>query len=229
MFVIPCLVAAAAVLAPASLAAQTTAPAAPGPNASYVGSSACQRCHAPIYERWRHTRMENVVRDPREHPDAIIPDLTRADPLVTFGRDQIAFVYGSKWKQRYFTKVGDDFYPLPAQWDVTHRQWRPYFVAAGTDRRTESAGKISESALRGHAMKPRTKPFALCLDNAGNEASLIVGKVYRTVPDARAAKDDLLRIIDESGEGYPFDIAQFALVDFPQAIRRKLLELQRAS
>mgnify|MGYP001170185150 FL=1 len=78
-------------------------------------------------------------------------------------------------------------------------------------------------------MRPPTKPFALCLDNADNEASLIVGKVYRIVPDARAAKDDLVRIIDESGEDYLFDKAQFAFVDFPQAVRRKLLALQRAS
>jgi hypothetical protein len=74
-----------------------------------------------------------------------------------------------------------------------------------------------------------SKPFALCLDNAGNEASLIVGKVYRIVSDARAAKDDLVRIIDESGEDYLFDKTQFALVDFPQAVRKKLLALQRAS
>jgi hypothetical protein len=77
-------------------------------------------------------------------------------------------------------------------------------------------------------MKP-SKPFALCLDNAGNEASLIVGKVYRIVPDARAAKDDLVRIIDESGEDYLFDKTQFAFVDFPQAVRKKLLALQKAS
>jgi hypothetical protein len=77
--------------------------------------------------------MANVVRDPKDHPDAIIPDLSRPDPLVTFTRGDIAFTYGSKWKQRYFTKVGDDYFPLPAQWDVTHRQWRPYNVAIGTD------------------------------------------------------------------------------------------------
>jgi hypothetical protein len=77
-------------------------------------------------------------------------------------------------------------------------------------------------------MKP-SKPFALCLENAGNEASLIVGKVYRIVPDARAAKDDLVRIIDESGEDYLFDKTQFAFVDFPQAVRKKLLALQKAS
>ena len=42
-------------------------------------------------------------------------------------------VYGSKWKQRYFKKVGDDFFPLPAQWDVTHQVWRAYNVKPGTD------------------------------------------------------------------------------------------------
>ena len=78
-------------------------------------------------------------------------------------------------------------------------------------------------------MKRLTKQFALCLKNTGNEASLILGKVYRVVPDARAAKDDLVRIIDESGDDYLFDKSQFAIVDFPQAVRRKILALQKAS
>ena len=73
------------------------------------------------------------------------------------------------------------------------------------------------------------KQFALCLENAGNEASLILGKVYRILPDAGAAKDDLVRIIDESGEDYLFDKRQFAFVDFPQAVRKKILALQKAS
>jgi len=47
-------------------------------------------------------------------------------------------------------------------------------------------------------MRRLTKRFALCLENAGNEASLIPGKVYQVIPDARAAKDDLVRLIDES-------------------------------
>jgi predicted CXXCH cytochrome family protein len=77
--------------------------------------------------------MANVVRDPREHPDAILPDLSKPDPLVHFTRDQIALVYGSLWKQRYFTKVGDDYYVFPAQWDITAHVWRRYFVENGTD------------------------------------------------------------------------------------------------
>lgn len=70
--------------------------------------------------------------------------------------------------------------------------------------------------------------FVLCLDNQGNEASLILGKVYATLPDPSAARDNLVRVIDDSGEDYLFDRSQFVPVDFPQAVRRKLLALQKA-
>ncbi len=96
-------------------------------SAHYVGSLACQKCHAQIYDRWKKTPMANVVRDPREHPDAIIPDLA-TNKVAPFKKEQVAFVYGSIWKQRYFTKVGDDYFPLAAQWDVANKTWRPYHV-----------------------------------------------------------------------------------------------------
>ncbi|HVJ54331.1 MAG TPA: cytochrome c3 family protein [Aliidongia sp.] len=99
----------------------------------YVGSESCKSCHAEIYARWQKTPMANVVRDPHQHPDAIIPDFSKPDPLLTFSKDDVSFVYGSVWKQRYFKKVGDDYFPLPAQWDVTHKIWRPYFVENGGD------------------------------------------------------------------------------------------------
>ncbi len=102
-------------------------------SAHYVGSAACQKCHTEIYERWKKTPMANVVRDPREHPDAIIPNLATNNVSPKFTEDQVAFVYGSLWKQRYFTKIGDDYFPEPAQWDVANKVWRPYFVPKGGD------------------------------------------------------------------------------------------------
>ncbi len=77
--------------------------------------------------------MANVVRGPRQYPDAILPDLSKPDPLVTFKPQDVALVYGSKWKQRYFTKTGNDYFVFPAQWDVAHQKWLPYFVRNGTD------------------------------------------------------------------------------------------------
>jgi predicted CXXCH cytochrome family protein len=101
-------------------------------SAHYVGSQACEKCHTEIYVRWKKTPMANVVRDPRTHPESIIPDLA-SNHVAKFSADQVAFVYGSLWKQRYFSKVGDDYFPLPVQWDVSHRTWRPYMVPAGGD------------------------------------------------------------------------------------------------
>lgn len=114
--------------------AAAPAPSPPPPaGRNYVGSAACRQCHASTYERWAKTRMANVVVDPREHPEAVIPDFTRTDPALTFSLADVAFVYGSKWKQRYFTKRGNDYYPLPAQWDIGNRVWRPYLVQPNTD------------------------------------------------------------------------------------------------
>jgi predicted CXXCH cytochrome family protein len=114
-------------------AAAPTIQTTPGTARTYVGSATCGDCHTSTYERWSKTRMANVVTDPRGRPQVVIPDLSKPDPLLTFKVEDIAFVYGTKWKQRYFTKVGDDYFPLPAQWDVTHRVWRPYFVQPNTD------------------------------------------------------------------------------------------------
>ena len=78
-------------------------------------------------------------------------------------------------------------------------------------------------------MKATTKPFALCIDNTDYAASLIPGKVYRVLPDPRAAKDDLVRIVDESGDDYLYHKSHFVFVDFPPAVKKKILALEGAA
>ena len=78
-------------------------------------------------------------------------------------------------------------------------------------------------------MKPPSKTFALCVDNTDYEASLIRGKVYRILPDSRAAKDDLVRIVDESGEDYLYHRSYFVFVDFPKAVKKRILAMESAS
>lgn len=77
-------------------------------------------------------------------------------------------------------------------------------------------------------MKSQTKEFALCIDNNDYKASLIPGKVYRVLRDQRAARDDLVRIVDESGEDYLYDKSYFVFVDFPATVRKKILALDSA-
>ena len=114
------------------IAASAQTPPQP-PEREFVGSQVCGACHSGIYGRWKNTRMANILVDPRERPEAILGDFSRPNPLVTFRKEDVVFTYGSKWKQRYFTKIGNDYFALPAQWDVTNKTWSRYYVEPGTD------------------------------------------------------------------------------------------------
>jgi len=71
-------------------------------------------------------------------------------------------------------------------------------------------------------MDNQKRQFAVCVDNADYEASLIVRKIYEVLPDEEAAKDELLRVVDESGEDYLYHRSQFILVEFPAEVERAL-------
>ncbi|MBI5349416.1 MAG: hypothetical protein HZC38_17625 [Chloroflexi bacterium] len=48
-------------------------------------------------------------------------------------------------------------------------------------------------------LRRKSRRFAICLQNKEYPASLELHKLYRVLPDADAAKDGDLRVIDESG------------------------------
>lgn len=65
--------------------------------------------------------------------------------------------------------------------------------------------------------------FVLCIDNKGYEASLIPKKIYEVIPDAQAEQDDLIRVIDESGEDYLYHTSHFVFIELPVEIERALM------
>ena len=68
--------------------------------------------------------------------------------------------------------------------------------------------------------------FVVCIDNRGNPASLIIGKAYRIVDDARARDHGLLRVVDEDTsepDGYLYAASMFVPVELPDAAKRALL------
>ena len=67
------------------------------------------------------------------------------------------------------------------------------------------------------------KQFVLCIDNTDYEASLITRKVYEVIPDEQAEKDDLIRVIDESGEDYLYHISHFVFIPLPAEVEKALI------
>ena len=78
-------------------------------------------------------------------------------------------------------------------------------------------------------MSGSKKHFAICVDNTDYEASLILRKIYEILPDEAAAEDELLRIIDESGEDYLYHKSYFKVVEFPLEIENAVLATRETS
>ena len=55
----------------------------------------------------------------------------------------------------------------------------------------------------------------ICINNEGYPVSLEMFATYEAIPDDEAAKRDLVRVIDESGEDYLYPKARFVLVGPP--------------
>ncbi len=66
--------------------------------------------------------------------------------------------------------------------------------------------------------------FAICIKNEDYPASLEVRKIYEVIPDPKAAKHGLVRIIDESGEDYLYPADYFIPIELPDAVEQALLK-----
>ena len=72
-------------------------------------------------------------------------------------------------------------------------------------------------------MKQHLRPqkFAICLKNRGCE-DLMVRKIYQVLPDEKAAQENYLRVIDESGEDYLYPADYFFVIELPQQVERAI-------
>ena len=70
--------------------------------------------------------------------------------------------------------------------------------------------------------------FAVCVANDGCD-DLSLGRLYRVLPDAAAAREDHLRVIDDSGEDYLYPAGRFVIVSAPRSEEEKLLAAAAAN
>lgn len=67
--------------------------------------------------------------------------------------------------------------------------------------------------------------YVLCINNKDNPASLIVGKVYRTLSDSIAEKHNMLRVLDEDNsemDGYIYPSAFFVPIEIPESAKQAI-------
>lgn len=70
--------------------------------------------------------------------------------------------------------------------------------------------------------------FAVCVANDGCD-DLVLGMLYRVLPDTTASVEGLLRVIDDSGEDYLYPSDRFVEVEVPEAEVPRLLAVSSAN
>ncbi|HQR22780.1 MAG TPA: multiheme c-type cytochrome [Burkholderiaceae bacterium] len=111
-----------------------------GSGKAFVGSEKCSGCHAAEYTTWKETYHSKMVRSTRE---GLLKDAldnwtkdskgnagpTKANITGTPAKlDDVVYVIGSKWKQRYLVKnpqTGNHQF-LDKQWNAYTKLWEPY-------------------------------------------------------------------------------------------------------
>jgi hypothetical protein len=65
--------------------------------------------------------------------------------------------------------------------------------------------------------------FVICVDNSDYPAALERRKIYEALPDSDAAKTRLIRVVDESGEGYLYPASCFIDANLSKETRAALI------
>jgi hypothetical protein len=62
--------------------------------------------------------------------------------------------------------------------------------------------------------------YVVCIRNQDYPASLELFKIYQAIHDARAVENQLVRVIDESGEDYLYPTDYFEPIELPQVVEQ---------
>jgi len=74
--------------------------------------------------------------------------------------------------------------------------------------------------------KRKDNHFSVFINNKVDEASLDLGNLYQVIPDEEADANDLIRVVDESGEDYAFAATRFHPLEVPPVVQKALLSVR---
>jgi hypothetical protein len=108
-------------LVPFVLAIAAASDASLPPKEDYVGSAACQQCHAAMHAGWKRTFHSTVVQDARTEPNAVLGDFSEGN--LGLEREDIEYTVGAHWAQRYLKRIGGELFAAPKRWSIASHKW----------------------------------------------------------------------------------------------------------
>src|SRR4051794_28669468 len=103
VWAVACCLAVAVAAARLTDAGRGEGPGEKGPaidQAQYAGSGACAECHKALYESWKDTAHNKMVRPPRADgaDRTVLADFSQDSPDRPFALKDVKWVIGHRWK-----------------------------------------------------------------------------------------------------------------------------------
>jgi hypothetical protein len=86
------------------------------------------------------------------------------------------------------------------------------FVKMSSKDRAAMARRRAKSGASVTKPKERRRQFAMCVRNDQNPASLKLHQTYEVIPDGKATRNHMVRVVDELGEDYLYPENYFVAV-----------------
>lgn len=101
---------------------ETPLPAAPiaqtsPEGATYVGATTCFGCHSQYYRNWDMTLHSEMVKG----PEASVADFAAGGAPIAL--EDVTFVLGNKYSQRFVQQTADGYTVLPGIWHIQTQEW----------------------------------------------------------------------------------------------------------
>jgi hypothetical protein len=92
----------------------------------YAGSARCGECHEEKYQEWKISQHARMATDPDKNPEAVLGDFENNPP---FKRDDVVYVLGSRWTQRYVVEKKGRLHVKAPIWSIPGKSWdRSYWI-----------------------------------------------------------------------------------------------------
>lgn len=164
----------AAVLACLPAGAQHPLP----PAEAYAGSEACRSCHGQKHEDWGRTFHSAVVQDARQRPEAVLGDFVAG--VEGLRANEVDYVVGGHWTQRYLRRIGGELYAVPQSWSVASHRWET------EDRWSWSRKPYHEYCVGCHTTRYDPSDRSFVEHTVGCEACHGPGRAHAQSGDPRA-------------------------------------------
>jgi hypothetical protein len=200
---------------------------------TFVGSEKCGTCHQPAYASWKASYHSKMVRPVKE---GLLKDAldnwtkdSKGQPGPTkgnidgkaYGMNDVVYVIGSKWKQRYLVKnpaTGNHQF-MDKQWNRGSRLWEGYGQKNDWETQCSTCHATGFRITSYDANNPATMKVSMSEHNTGCEAchgpggdhvaaSGRGGKIFNPGKATKAEADKVCGYCHVRGENYNWKTAQ---------------------